>query len=140
MADDCPSDGGECLSPSVSTTTTHPQHPILPLVVLSIREYLLNSLTETPFVHYSVTKINILATYVGVPQKSLLTNEEFVLSSTAMLVTLFGYYVLFGKRHRRKRKRLAEELRVAQRQVCYYSTQSIAPFAYNSSLWHIYDI
>ena len=34
-----------------------------------------------------------------------------------MIVTLLGYYVLFGKRHRRKRKVLAEELRQAQRQV-----------------------
>jgi len=55
--------------------------------------------------------------YVNVPEKSLLTNEEFVLSSTAVVVTLIIYYVLFGKRHRRKRKVLAEELRVAQRQV-----------------------
>ena len=36
-----------------------------------------------------------------------------------MVVTLLGYYVLFGKRHRRKRKRLAEELRLAQKQVRY---------------------
>ena len=33
------------------------------------------------------------------------------------MVTLMGYYVLFGGRHRRKRRRLAEELREAQRQV-----------------------
>ena len=40
-----------------------------------------------------------------------------MLSSTAMVVTLLGYYVLFGKRHRRKRKVLMEELREAQKQV-----------------------
>ena len=89
----------------------------LALVTSSIREYLLQTLTSTPFVTTSVQNINIVATYIGVPQKSLLTNEEFVLSSTAMIVTLLGYYVLFGKRHRRKRKVLAEELRQAQRQV-----------------------
>jgi len=44
-----------------------------------------------------------------------------VLSSTAVVVTLIGYYVLFGKRHRRKRKVLAEELRAAQRQVSFDS-------------------
>ena len=94
------------------------QHSMpLALVTSSIREYLLQTLTSTPFVTTSVQNINIVATYIGVPQKSLLTNEEFVLSSTAMIVTLLGYYVLFGKRHRRKRKVLAEELRQAQRQV-----------------------
>lgn len=40
-----------------------------------------------------------------------------MLSSTAVVATLIGYYVLFGKRHRRKRKVLAEDLRLAQRQV-----------------------
>lgn len=88
-------------------------------LVLSIREYFLVTLTTHPFVSTSVSKINTVLLYVNVPEKSLLTNEEFVLSSTAVVVTLIIYYVLFGKRHRRKRKVLAEELRVAQRQVSF---------------------
>ena len=91
-----------------TTTSSH---------VLSIREFFLVTLTSTPFVKKSVNHINALLRYAKVPEKSLLTNEEFVLSSTAVIVTLVGYYVLFGKRHRNKRKRLAEELRLAQRQV-----------------------
>ena len=39
------------------------------------------------------------------------------MTSTAGVVTLVGYYVLFGGRHGRKRRRLAEDLREAQRQV-----------------------
>ena len=95
--------------------TDSPHYPVS--LVLSIREYFLLTLTTTPFVEHAVTQINILLRWANVPEKSLLTNEEFVLSSTAVVVTLLGYYVLFGKRHRRKRKRLAEELRLAQRQV-----------------------
>ena len=105
----------DCTTPQQNNAQQHSMP--LALVTSSIREYLLQTLTSTPFVTTSVQNINIVATYIGVPQKSLLTNEEFVLSSTAMIVTLLGYYVLFGKRHRRKRKVLAEELRQAQRQV-----------------------
>ena len=93
-------------------------------LVLSIREFFLVTLTSTPFVKYSVNHINSILRYAKVPEKSLLTYEEFVLSSTAVIVTLVGYYVLFGKRHRNKRKRLAEELRLAQRQVSYQTLSS----------------
>ena len=103
------SPGEDCSSSSLS-------NPFMSLA-LSIREYFLVTLTTHPFVSNSVSKINTLLLYVNVPEKSLLTNEEFVLSSTAVVVTLIIYYVLFGKRHRRKRKVLAEELRAAQRQV-----------------------
>ena len=107
----------DCTTPQNNNAQQQQHSMPLALVTSSIREYLLQTLTSTPFVTTSVQNINIVATYIGVPQKSLLTNEEFVLSSTAMIVTLLGYYVLFGKRHRRKRKVLAEELRQAQRQV-----------------------
>ena len=77
-----------------------------------------NSVMRTPLVQHTVTQINsFLTRYTKVPEKSLLTNEEFVLTFTAVVMTLYLYYVLFGKRHRRKRKRLAEELRLAQMQV-----------------------
>ena len=121
MSENCNAANGGSTTAADCTTPVdaqQQQHSMpLALVTSSIREYLLQTLTSTPFVTTSVQKINIVATYIGVPHKSLLTNEEFVLSSTAMIVTLLGYYVLFGKRHRRKRKVLAEELRQAQRQV-----------------------
>jgi hypothetical protein len=111
-----------------TTTSSH---------VLSIREFFLVTLTSTPFVKKSVNHINALLRYAKVPEKSLLTNEEFVLSSTAVIVTLVGYYILFGKRHRNKRKRLAEELRLAQRQVRYQTLFSFFPslyqYAYNGA-------
>jgi hypothetical protein len=98
-------------------------------LVLSIREYFLVTLTSTPFVNNSVNHINTLLRYAKVPEKSLLTNEEFVLSSTAVIVTLLGYYILFGKRHRNKRRRLAEELRLAQRQVIDSYIRSLLLFS-----------
>lgn len=102
-----------------NTPLAHPTTLIdAPLsLITTIREYFLQTLTATPFVRLSVSKINVLLTWAQVPEKSLLTNEEFVLTLTAGVVTLVGYYVLFGKRHGRKRKRLAEELRLAQKQV-----------------------
>ena len=112
----CTMSAAQCPTPS-TTTSGGTFNPFS--IVQSIREYFLLNLSTKPIVQTSVTKINIFLSWAGVPQKSLLTNEEFVLSSTAVVVTLLGYYVLFGKRHRRKRKRLAEELRLAQKQVRY---------------------
>jgi hypothetical protein len=91
---------------------------ITPLsLFLTLRRFVLQTCTTHPLITTCVSHINILLLKLGIPEKSLLTNEEFVLTSTAGVVTLVGYYVLFGGRHRRKRKRLAEELREAQRQV-----------------------
>eukprot|EP00804_Cyclotella_cryptica_P001318 CCRYP_020304-RD/>CCRYP_020304-RD protein AED:0.20 eAED:0.20 QI:262/1/0.66/1/1/1/3/0/486 len=86
-------------------------------VFLSLRSFLLQTLTAHPAVTTSVAHINVALLRVGIPEKSLLTNEEFVLTSTAGVVTLVGYYLLFGGRHGRRRRRLAEELLEAQRQV-----------------------
>lgn len=91
---------------------------ITPLsLFLSIRRFVLQTCTAHPLITTCVLHINVILLKIGIPEKSLLTNEEFVLTSTAGVVTLVGYYVLFGGRHRRKRRRLAEELREAQRRV-----------------------
>lgn len=110
------------MAPSECTTTNPTSSDLMlqPLTLLlsTIREYFLVTLTSTTFVTSTVHQINEhLLLPLGVPPKSLLTNEEFVLSSTAVVVTLFGYWIFFGKRHRRKRKELVQELRLAQRQV-----------------------
>eukprot|EP00956_Cyclotella_meneghiniana_P004331 scaffold5306_cov67-Cyclotella_meneghiniana.AAC.3 len=92
--------------------------PITPLTLfLSLRRFVLQTCTTHPLITTCVSHINVILLKIGIPEKSLLTNEEFVLTSTAGVVTLVGYYVLFGGRHRRKRRRLAEELREAQRRV-----------------------
>ena len=87
--------------------------------VVSVREYFLQTLATAPLVEGVVARTNGLLRHAGLPEKSLLTNEEFVLSSTAVVATLLAYYILFGKRHRRKRARLADDLRLAQRQVSH---------------------
>jgi hypothetical protein len=113
-----------------SSTSSSSSNPLLSLG-LSIREYFLVTLTSHPFVSTSVANINTFLRWVNVPEKSLLTHEEFVLSSTAVVVTLLGYYVLFGKRHGRKRKELTKQLWAAQRQVSlcniviYYTLQCL---------------
>lgn len=89
----------------------------------SIREYWLLTLTNTSFVRKSVSRINVLLRLTNVPETSLLTKEEFVLSWTAAIATLFVYYLLFGKRHIRKRRKLTEDLRAAQRQVHFLEEQ-----------------
>jgi hypothetical protein len=105
---------------SCSSTSSSSNNPLLSLS-LAIREYFLVTLTSHPFVSTSVSNINTFLRWVNVPEKSLLTHEEFVLSSTAVVVTLLGYYVLFGKRHGRKRKELTKQLWAAQRQVSLYN-------------------
>ena len=112
---------------------------LLSIREFSVREFFLVTLTSTKGVDRSVDKINTLLLWAKVPEKSLLTNEEFVLSSTAVVATLVGYYVLFGKRHRRKRKRLAEELKNAQRQVCVsFFTNGICILSLGLSLLWFY--
>ena len=101
-----------------STINAMEAEPITPLtLVLSLRRFVLQTCTTHPLITACVSHINVILLKIGIPEKSLLTNEEFVLTSTAGVVTLVGYYVLFGGRHRRKRRRLAEELREAQRRV-----------------------
>ena len=106
-------------STMASTTTTTAQS-LTPLsLFLTARRFVLQTCTTHPLITTCVAHINIVLLKIGIPEKSLLTNEEFVMTSTAGAVTLVGYYLLFGGRHRRRRKRLAEELREAQRQVSF---------------------
>ena len=59
---------------------------------------------------------SILLNY-GVPSASLPTAEEIVLSMCATILTLLAYFFLFGKRHVKRRKILAEELKLSQQKV-----------------------
>lgn len=97
---------------SPSSFASHPKH-----LVPSIREYLLLTLASSSPVEYAVGSINAPLVAADFPERTLLTPEELVSSSCAVAVALFLYYALFGKRNRSKRRRLAEELRLAQLQV-----------------------
>jgi hypothetical protein len=80
---------------------------------------LLRTVSEVDSVEVAVRWINAYLTSCGVPHESLLTAQELVLSTLTILFTLVAYYLLMGKSHDRKRKTLAEDLRVAQAQVNY---------------------
>ncbi|CAM9098554.1 unnamed protein product, partial [Chrysoparadoxa australica] len=51
---------------------------------------------------------------LGVPASFTPTAEQIALSMSATITTLVGYYIFFGKRHQRRRKRLQNELKSAQ--------------------------
>lgn len=65
-----------------------------------------------------ISKLHPTLLYLGVPSPSLPSADEIVLSLCAMVVTLIVYFFLFGKRHVRRRRKLAEELKLAKLQVC----------------------
>ena len=77
-------------------------------------DYCSSSAHVTYLVH---EHINVILSAAGVPEASLLTPEEMVLSTFAVCLTLLTYYVLFGDRHLRRRKRLTEDLKNAQMKV-----------------------
>ena len=80
-------------------------------------DYFLESCSNSVVVGNTVQKINTFLTSSGVPKKSLLTTDEFVLSVLTIFVTLTLYYFLMGKRHVKKRNRLAADLKLAQTKV-----------------------
>jgi len=77
----------------------------------------LESCSESTAVGSMVGKINQFLSSSGVPKKSLLTTDEFVLAGLTILITLIGYYFFLGKRHHKKRLRLAEDLEIAHAKV-----------------------
>ena len=81
------------------------------------KDRFLESCSQSAPVGWTVSNINIFLRSAGVPKKSLLTTDEFVLTIVAIALTLIVYYFVMGKRHVQKRKMLAENLKIAQAQV-----------------------
>ena len=90
-------------------------NPLCFMVVSS--DSFLEYLSRSRPVSVAVDSINAVLGRAGVPDRSLLTEDELVLSLVAMIGTLVTYFLLFGKRHVRTRNMLAEELVAAQQQV-----------------------
>ncbi len=85
-------------------------------IVISSDE-ILESCSKSEPVFFCVSFINEFLTRTGVPNKSLLTTDEFVLATITIIITLVLYYVLMGKGHSKKRQRLAADLKIAQDKV-----------------------
>lgn len=83
------------------------------------KDYFLESCSQSAPVSWTVSNINVFLSSAGVPKKSLLTTDEFVLTVVAISLTLIVYYFVMGKRHVQKRKMLAESLLIAQAKVHY---------------------
>jgi len=78
---------------------------------------ILESCSGSRIASLAVSMINSYLTVYGVPDKSLLTNDEFVLAGITIVITLVLYYFLMGKGHVKKRRRLAADLKIAQEKV-----------------------
>lgn len=87
-------------------------------IVVSSDDFL-ESCSASTAVNNAVQAINAFLTQSGVPKKSLLTTDEFVLAGLTIIITLISYYFLMGKTHVKKRKMLAKDLKVAQEKVTY---------------------
>lgn len=91
---------------------------LLASIIIS-KDNILLSLSQSYPVSYTVhTIINSILTKYGVPSKSLLTTDEFVVAFLTMVVTLVLYYFIMGKKHLKKRRMLAADLKIAIEKVC----------------------
>jgi len=90
-------------------------NPLCFVVVSS--DSFLESMSRSNLIAAAVARINAVLSGAGVPNRSLLTQDEFVVSLFVMVLTLVTYFLLFGKRHVRRRQALQEELSSARQQV-----------------------
>jgi len=87
-------------------------------IVVSSDDFL-ESCSNSNVVGVAVHYINFFLTTSGVPKKSLITTDEFVLAFLTIIFTLTSYYFLMGKNHVIKRRKLAAELKMAQEKVTF---------------------
>lgn len=78
---------------------------------------ILESCSQSKIVSTAVSQVNEYLSFCGVPKKSLLTTDEFVLFCITIIFTLVMYYLLMGKGHQKKRAKLAADLKLAQEKV-----------------------
>jgi len=85
--------------------------------IIISKDAMLEKWSNSAHIYICVSKMNAVLTFYGVPSKSLLTTDEFVLAMLTIVITLAMYYLLMGKNHVKKRKRLAADLKIAQEKV-----------------------
>ena len=89
---------------------------LLASIIIS-KDEILKSMSNSYPTIIAVENINIILSYYGVPYKSLLSTDEFVVAILTIIITLLMYYFCMGKRHVKKRKMLAADLKIAQEKV-----------------------
>jgi len=112
----CSAGAAEHCLPSSSDDFTYPKsHPVV-LLVVSYFSFL-EAMAKLPLITEPLDYINKFLSTAGVAHRSLITPEEMSTSIIATLSTLLVYYICFGKRNRRNRKKLTVDLRAAQAEV-----------------------
>jgi len=89
---------------------------LIPLIFVS-SDFFLEFCSNSVPVKALESRLHSILLQYGVPSASLPTAEEIVLSMCATVITLLAYFFLFGKRHVKRRQKLAEELQLAQSKV-----------------------
>lgn len=105
------------LQMTTSENTSGWNSSLIPLIFIG-SDFFLEFCSNSLPVKTLESRLHSILLYYGVPSASLPTAEEIVLSVCATIVTLLAYFFLFGKRHVKRRKRLAEDLKLAQLKVC----------------------
>jgi hypothetical protein len=80
------------------------------------KEEALKSLSKSYLITQIVHFMNQQLIQVGVPTKSLLSNDEFVVALMTVALTILVHYLIFG----RKKKFLVQDLKLAQQKVNTY--------------------
>jgi len=97
---------------------------LIPLIFVS-SDFFLEFCSNSVPVKALESRLHSILLQYGVPSASLPTAEEIVLSMCATVITLLAYFFLFGKRHVKRRQKLAEELQLAQSKVNYLEEKLI---------------
>lgn len=103
---------------SMQESTTKWNSSIIPLIFVS-SDFFLEFCSNSVPVKALESRLHSILLRYGVPSGSLPTAEEIVLSMCATVITLLAYFFLFGKRHVKRRQKLAAELELAQSKVHY---------------------
>jgi ethanolamine-phosphate cytidylyltransferase len=102
--------------PTLFTRYTGLNTSLIANIVMS-SDNILEDFSNSVPISITVTHINTFLSQTGVPKQSLLTTDEFVLACVTFIITLVMYYILMGKGHSKKRRRLAADLKIAQDKV-----------------------
>lgn len=81
------------------------------------------SMSESDFITWLVASIQKILLFAGAPEGFGPSALDTARAVVAIALTLAFYYVFFGNRHSRRRRKLATELRVAQEQLHYLQEQ-----------------
>lgn len=87
--------------------------------LLVTSESLVQVSSQSNLISYFVAYLHSALQYIGVPKDQFPTPVTVCRSFVAIICTLLAYYILLGKRHYKRRERLAEELEAARAQVNY---------------------